>query len=521
MRRLWPYTRGFRRIQSRKLWKVSLVSLALLAAPAWAQSFDLVLAGGRVIDPETGFDQIANVGILEGRIAAVSDAPLSGREHLDASGLVVAPGFIDLHSHALTPLGQRYQMQDGVTTALELEAGAYPMVALDSLFPAGARINYGASAGHFAVRQQVMEGVRRPFIFSRPEPLPGAPGDGVLRGAAATMIADDGQLARINAGLRDGLANGGLGIGLLLDYVDAAVTDAELQAIFAAAASHGAPVFVHLRRGLPGDDSGLREVLEIAEKSGAALHICHLNSSAMMGVGQFLKLIADARARGVDVTSEAYPYNAGSTLISAAVFGRDWQSIFAIDFNDIEWAATGERLTADSFSRYRQEQPQGQVIHHFGREAWTREALLATGVIVASDAMPLLQEEDRVHPRGIGSFARFLSRYSLAPEGGDGLELATALAKVTLYPALRMESFAPVFARKGRLRVGFDADIVVFSPELTDRANYVQPLQPSQGVEHLLVNGVPVIRDGLIEESVFPGRRLLAGPVLQSVELVE
>ena len=153
------------------------------------------------------------------------------------------------------------------------------------------------------------------------------------------------------------------------------------------------------------------------------------------------------------------------------------------------------------------------MIHHFGRENWTREALLASGVSVASDAMPLMREEDRVHPRGIGSFARFLRRYALAPEDGDGLNLVTALAKVTLYPAQRLESFAPVFARKGRLRVGFDADIVVFSPQLTDRASYVQPQQASQGVEYLLVNGSLVIRNGYIEEAAFPGIPLLSGTI--------
>jgi hypothetical protein len=142
------------------------------AIAAEAMQYDLVFTGGRVIDPESGFDQKTNVAISEGKIAAISELPLLGIETIDVSGLIVSPGFIDLHSHALTRLGQRFQAMDGVTTALELEAGVYPIDALTQLLSQKAVINYGASTSHLSIRQLVMERTQKPHLLTPAEPLP-------------------------------------------------------------------------------------------------------------------------------------------------------------------------------------------------------------------------------------------------------------------------------------------------------------------------------------------------------------
>ena len=145
--------------------------VGLLAAPGMAQQpdsaaphYDLVLAGGRVIDPETGLDAPLHVGIAGGKIAALSEAPLSGQRVLDVRGHVVAPGFIDLHTHSPTRLGEEYQLQDGVTTALELEAGAFPVSQYGERFAEGARMNYGASVGYLSIRTEVKLGIRQAHI---------------------------------------------------------------------------------------------------------------------------------------------------------------------------------------------------------------------------------------------------------------------------------------------------------------------------------------------------------------------
>ena len=355
--------------------KLSFLAFALgcITLCAQAQEYDLVLSGGRVIDPQNNVDRVTNIAIANGKIAAVSDDPLLGKQLIDVAGLIVSPGFIDLHSHTPTLRGQRFQALDGVTTALELEAGFYPVDAIEQLLPDGSRLNYGTSVSHLAVRQRVIGNIEQPHLLLAARPVDvGVPMD---RSATYHQQASKAQIAAIAAALDDGLENGGLGIGLLLDYLSDAVSDAELTAVFDTAARRKAPVIAHIRRGMPGDSSGLRELLAQAERSGTAVHVCHINASAMGAIDEFLDLISQARERGIDVSAEAYPYNAGSTTIGAAVFGRDWRSIFAIDFEDVEWAATGERFNAESFAERRASDPNGIVIHHYGKEAWTRRAI--------------------------------------------------------------------------------------------------------------------------------------------------
>jgi dihydroorotase-like cyclic amidohydrolase len=493
----------------------ALVAILAMGCPgaiaATAMQYDLVFTGGRVIDPESGFDQNTNVAISEGKIAAISKLPLVGVETIDVSGLVISPGFIDLHSHALTRLGQRFQAMDGVTTALELEAGVYPIDALSQLLGEKAVINYGASTSHLSIRQLVMERTKKPHLLTPAEPLPLDPNSQIKRpvqpNAAFVQLASEAQRHDIQKHLKQGIAEGGLGIGVLLDYVSDAVNADELDMIFQVAASTGVPVFVHIRRGLPGNSTGLEEVITLAREHRTALHVCHLNSSAMGGIYNFLEIIAQARVDGVDITTEAYPYNAGSTGISAAVFSRDWQSIFGISYEDIEWATTGERFTQSMWEDYRQRFPDGQIIHHYGKEKWTRATLQAAGVIVASDAMPLVTKNDKVHPRGIGTFSRVLGRYIVSTDDPSAMNLVTALAKMTLLPAQRLESFAPAFGHKGRLREGFDADLTLFDPRLiADTATYQEPLRPSTGIQYVLVNGEFVVKNGSFIENALPGQ---------------
>jgi N-acyl-D-aspartate/D-glutamate deacylase len=484
-------------------------TLAALNLNAQTAQYDLVLSGGRLVDPQNTIDQVTNIAITDGKIAAIDASPLKGKKHIDVSGLVVSPGFIDLHSHALTSQGQRYQALDGVTTALELEAGVYPVNAIEQLFPEGARLNYGASVSHLAVRQQVMGNIDQPHLLLPAKPLQkSAPTN---KTAAFQHAPSNEQIAAISRGLKDGLNNGGLGIGLLLDYLSDAVTDQELTAVFNVAADYHAPVIVHIRRGLPGDSSGLRELISHAERSGAALHVCHINASAMSAVGGFLDLISQARERGIDVTTEAYPYNAGSTTIGAAVFGRDWRAIFAIDYQDVEWAATGERFTAESFAKRRKSDPDGMVIHHYGKEAWTQRALLTPGVLIASDAMPVVNQRTGVHPRGVGTFSRVLGRYTNTGDAEGSMPLATAIYKMSTGPAKRLRSIATRFNNKGHLAIGADADITVFDEQrIQDLATYQSPLTASEGVRYLLVGGELVVENGAIVEERKPGQLLTA-----------
>jgi N-acyl-D-aspartate/D-glutamate deacylase len=467
-----------------------------LSSPA---VFDLVLLGGRVIDPETGRDGVYAVGIAGGRIAAISEQPLTGAETVDVSGLVVSPGFIDLHTHSPTPLGFRYQALDGVATSLELEAGAFPVESVGAQLQGGSPLNFGASAGYLMIRLEVVQGVDPAALMSGRSGID-------FGGAAFRQQATAEQRQRMRARLEESLAQGGLGIGLPLDYISAAVNREELRMIFAVASAHDAPVFVHIRRGLAGDPAGLVEVIDMARETGAAVHVCHLQHSAMKGTGVFLAMIRRAREQGVDITTEMFPYNAGTTAISAAVFSRDWQAIFDITYEDVEWAATGERFTRAMWEEKRRTEPEGMVIHHYVKETWTRQALVEPGVMVVTDGTPAVSEEIGVPPQGIGSYARVLGRYVRQEKA---LDLVTALGKMTLLPARRLETIAPLFRRKGRIQEGADADITVFDPDaIIDRATYREPFQASEGVRYLLVNGRFVVRDGRFLEDARPGRML-------------
>ena len=468
-------------------------------------TLDLVIRGGRVLDPESGLDARRDVGIQDGRVVVLAgpgSPAVQGREVLDAQECVVAPGFIDLHSHTPTRLGQRFSVLDGVTTALDLEAGAFPVSGFGTAVEAAPLINFGASAGYSSVRLHVLEGADHPALTAVEGVLSAMGGPGFTAAAGARHRPPLREL------LGQALHDGGLGVGLLLDYMSDAVDDAELTTVFDVAASFGAPVFVHVRRGLAGDPQGLLELVRLSESTGAPLHVCHVNASAMGCVASWLDTIREAQGRRVDVTTELFPYTAGSTSISAEVFRRDWRRIFDIDYTDVQWSATGEWLTESSWHRHLAERPDGLVIHHYMQEAWLETAMRDPGVVVSSDAMPLLSPDQRVAPNGMGTFSRVLGRYT---RDFATLGLLDAVSRMTLLPARRLEKVAPLFSHKGRVRPGADADLTVFDPvRVSDLATYEQPLVASTGVRHVVVGGQPVVREGQIVAGVAPGRRLLA-----------
>lgn len=467
-----------------------------------ASPFDIVLSAGRVMDPESGLDAIRHVGIRGSRIDAVSTTPLTGKVAVDVSGLVVAPGFIDPHAHAQSLEGNRFQARDGVTTALELESGAMPMDDWYQSREGQALLNYGATVGHIYSRIGVMHerSTWEEMRTTRQDTTVVQPAWAYRKASVAEI---DAMIARLDRGLSEGA----LGVGMGPAYTPGAGRE-ELLRVFELAARRKALAFIHMRSAGEVEPGGsidaLQEVLANVAATGAAVHIVHIGSMGLRQTPRLLSMIDGARARGLDVSTEVYPYTAASTYLQSALFDPGWQDRFGIGFQDVQWAATGERLTADSFARYRKQG--GFVVIHMIPEAAVRAALSHPQVMVGSDGVPLTNGGG--HPRGVGTYARVLGHYVREEKT---LDLMTALRKISLMVAQRLEPFVAAMKTKGRIKVGADADVTVFDPSrVIDRATYEKPAQFSQGVRHVIVNGTFVVRDEQLVPGVTPGRPIRA-----------
>jgi len=452
-----------------------------LAALLHAQSFDLVIAGGRVIDPESGLDGIRNLGISGRSIAAISAEPLAGRATINATGLVVSPGFIDLHAHGQTPETYRFQARDGVTTALELEVGSGDIERWYAERKPGRLINYGVSIGHIPVRMAVMHD----------------PGTFLATGAGAHKAASADEIKEIVRRIEDGLSKGAVSIGAGFPYTPAATQD-ELLEVFRVSGRTRAPVHVHIRRGV----NGLQEALKLAAETKAPLHVVHINSAGTTATPEMLDMIAKARAQGLDVTTEAYPYTAGMTEIQSANLD-EYEDATEDRVAQLEWPRTGERLTRATFQKYRK--TGGPVVIHTNTEDMVNVAVKSSLTMIASDAY---WESGTGHPRTSGTYSKVLGRY--VRERGS-LTLMDAIRKMTLMPAMRLQDRVTAMRTKGRLRVGADADIAIFdAAQIIDRSTYREPGLPPAGMRHVIVNGVPVVANGQVVEGIAPGQAVRA-----------
>ena len=481
---------------------VLVASCSPSAAPL--PPLELVVANGRVMDPASGLDAVRHLGIAGGKIVAISEQPLTGAATVDATGLVVAPGFIDLHSHSVGADGQQWQVRDGVTTALELEEGAFPVAEWLAGLEGKSIVNYGVSAGHVPARIAVKAGAK---TLAEYQDWRGR-GEGGTPPAWSHQGATPEELDRIQRILEEGLDAGGLGIGFEINETPGASRE-EILRLFTIARAKGVPIYAHLRQmsvdPVQGSIAGAQEVLADAATTGASTHFVHLGSAGLSYVRPIVAMIEAAQKHGFDVTGEVYPYTAASTGIQTGFFDGDWQSRVGISFGEIEWPPTGERLTAATFPKFRRQG--GAVIIHAMHDENVDYLVGHPGIIIASDAMPL--PGGRGHPRGVGTFARVLGRYVREKKTVDLME---ALRKMTLLPAERVRGAAPMMARKGRLQVGADADITVFDPaQVIDRATFADPQQASAGIPFVIVNGTVVVRGGELVAGVTPGRAVKRG----------
>jgi len=487
-------------------------------------TYDVVLRGGRVIDPESGLDAVRDVGIAGGRVAAVGAGLPPGRHEADVAGHVVTAGFVDLHSHAHDLGSARLQVAGGVTTALELEAGVTPVaVAYAAAAVTGRPLNYGFAASWTMARMAVLLG--------------GAP-DGAVGSLFANLAdprwqraASPAEIDRVLSLLEADVAAGALGIGLLLGYAPGTAPE-EYVRVAALAAAGRVPTFTHARDLIEftpdGPVDGAEEIVRAAGETGAHMHYCHVNSTTVRHADRVLALVERAQRAGARVTTEAYPYGAGMTGIGAAFLAPERLADRGLTPTAIIYAPTGEEVSgAARLDELRAADPGGLAIIRQlddddpADQAVLRRYLTFPGSVIASDAMPLtwigpapeptawpLPPAAVTHPRTAGTYARSIR--TLSRDGG-GMPLSEILAKCSLQPATLLQDRVPGMRRKGRVCEGSDADIVVFDPEtISDQATYSASTRPSSGIRHVLVNGTFVVRDGHLDPVARPGRPIRA-----------
>ncbi len=472
------------------------IVLLLFSVSLVAQTYDLVIEGGRVMDPETGVDAVRNVGINGRSIARISTEALRGKRVIAAQGLVVAPGFIDLHQHGQDLESQQLKALDGVTTALELEIGVPDVAAFLKDMQGHALINYGTSASHAAARARAFG---EPLPGETPHAHPVTPVLVPKSGAATDRPATPEQIDAMRKQLNAELDAGGLAIGMGLQYTPGA-TRHEVLEMFRLAAERHVPVYTHVRstgQMEPGSAvESIGEVIGASAITGAPLHIVHINSSCLKDSMECLRMVEGARAHGLDVTTEAYPYIAGMTYINSALFNPGWREKLGINYQDLVLPDTGEHLTKERFDELHASSAPQVVLIFANTQEMVDKIIPNPLVMIASDG-------EKSHPRNAGTYSRVLRQY--VRESGT-LTLMDAIRKMSFMPAQMLERSTPAARRKGRLREGADADIVVFdATKVTDRSTFEKPKEASAGIQYLVVEGTLVVDEGKIVRNVFPG----------------
>ncbi|WP_127088248.1 amidohydrolase family protein [Aquabacter cavernae] len=498
------------------------------------RAFDHLIKGGRVIDPATGRDEIADIGIAAGVITAIGNIPAEDAEtRIDASGKVVCPGFIDIHAHGQSVAADWMQAFDGVTTTLELEVGVLPVRDWYTRQARARRVlNYGASASWIFARKQVMGGIL-PDPGKHPMEMMGEGADN--RGGWSSDSASAPQVADICAVVETGLREGGIGIGIAHGYAPGAGIK-EMSEVCGLAARWNAPTFTHIPFMANTDPRSSEEsyirIIGLAAATGAHMHICHLNSTSLQDIARCRALIEQAQSRGLPVTVEAYPYGTGSTVVSASFFAaRDFPERTGTGYASIELIHTRRHMRdRDDLLATSAEDPAALVAWHFLDSAQDRAhqelldlSVLYPGGAIASDAMPWVEPDGSLyfgedwplprhlssHPRSAGTFTKFIGEYHRA---WGKVGLMEAIAKCTIVPCRVLEACLPAMARKARLQEGCDADVIVFDPaRIAAKASFSHMTAPAEGVEALLVGGMPVILDGRLDTQSRPGRPLRGG----------
>jgi N-acyl-D-glutamate deacylase len=509
--------------------KISIASILLISASHASADYDIIIKNGRVIDPETRLDAVRNIAIKGGKIVKISKDALVGNKTIDAKNLIVSPGFIDLHSHSFELPGQRMQAFDGVTTALELESGVYPVGEwYDMQAKEGRVINYGTSVSWTFARIGTFVPEKKPIKATAEWYL-----DAFKYLQWQDNVGSEDQLQETLGTLEKGLNEGALAIGINAGYVPG-VGGKEIIAVSELAARYNVATSTHIRDWSNVDPKssleGLNFMIGVAATTGVESIICHLNSSMLHDAAKARTMLEAARSKGITITTEAYPYGGGTFPIASSILTlptQDFQQRIGANWNNVRLVATGRQIVDEEDIRAEQKNNPGQMVvlqyldeSNPKHQAILDESLTAPWIPIASDAVPWaypdgsfvkgdiwpLPKEVSSNPRSAGTFAKFLGTYVRERKVFNWID---GLKKVTLLPAQSLEKSVAAMKHKGRLQVGADADITIFDPKtIKDRATVDYSAITSQGVRYVIVNGTTLIEDGKLLLDKKPGQAI-------------
>jgi cytosine/adenosine deaminase-related metal-dependent hydrolase len=482
-----------------------------------------------LIDPETNFDAMQNVGIKDGEIAIITTDDINGKETIDASNQVVSPGFIDIHAHGQNIGDYRMQAMQGVTTMLELESGVLPVGPwYESQAAKKLPLNYGTASGWTYARIAT-------FSDTEPEATVAYFQNAQKDLDWKVNIATPDQEEQILRYVEDGLNDGALGIGINAGYAPG-YGQKEYYALAKMAVEHDVATYTHVRYASNMEPKSsyeaVKELISNAALTGAHMHLCHINSTSLKDIEAIIPLVDDALAQDINITVGAYPWGAASTVIGAAMFsGEGWRERMGSTANSFQLGT--ERMTEDQLNDYQKNKPGTFIVWHFLDEsnpedlALLDKSVMHPNILIESDEMFWMYFDDEghvenyegdawplpegtfSHPRSNGTFAKILRSYVRERKV---MTLNEAIRKMALMPAQTIEDFVPQMKKKGRLQVGMDADITVFDPEtVADVGTYEKPNQPAVGVNYVLVNGVAVVNKGKLVTEAAPGQPIRRG----------
>ncbi|MCW3172357.1 amidohydrolase family protein [Shewanella subflava] len=497
----------------------TFLSVCAIAMPAFAVTYDVVINNGRVIDPETKFDAVANVGVKDGKIAVITNKQIKGKETVEAKGMVVAPGFIDTHFHWQTPIGYRVGLREGMTSAMDFEAGCAGSY-ISAWYKAREGVtqsNYGCAVSHELARSMVLDGRLSDEIY--------------LRGPIAALEARKKSgwsvtrpnLEQGNAILEEldkGLQAGAPGIGSTVGYMREGVSSREMFEVQKVAARYGRPTGAHTRYTLGNDtteNNGAQELIANAMALGAPAIVLHFNNP---GWRLAHEMISRLQSQGFNIWGEVYPYAAGSTTVNASFLQPDsWVEQMGNRYEDtVQDPVTGKFYTLETFKADTASNPTKPIVVFKMPAEDPPKWLTLKGVTVASDALGAepyfgpwdipLEKIGNMHPRAAGT------RGATIRLGREHNIPIMQLISILSYNAAKHlgDTGLKAMQERGRIQKGMVADIVVFDPEhFTDNATYEKGALPSTGMKAVLVNGQVALRDDKVLP-VFAGQPIRFEP---------